>query len=365
MDMPPPLLSPGLRLAARVGLLLGLVLLGGWIIHGFLPALVWAVILAVATWPLYRRAQERRSRPSRVLLPTLATAALAFLFLIPLGLAGLQLAREAANALRWFAEIREHGAAAPDWVATLPLVGEWATGWWNETLAAPEAGTAFLHRLGEGELIGLGRQFGGALLHRAVLFGFALLALFFLFRDGDVLADQVHRVADRLFGPGSHRVADQVTASVRGTVSGLVLVGLGEGVLLGIAYAVAGVPHPVLLGALTGVAAMIPFAAPVVFGAAALLLLAAGKLAAAIGVFAFGALVLFVADHAIRPALIGGATRLPFLWVLLGILGGVEAFGLLGLFVGPAVMAVLVLLWRDAAGESPAALHPPGIDNPG
>ena len=138
---------------------------------------------------------------------------------------------------------------------------------------------------------------------------------------------------------------------MRGTVSGLVLVGLGEGVLLGIAYAVAGVPHPVLLGALTAIAAMVPFAAPLVFGAAALLLLAAGSLAAAAGVFGFGMVVLFLADHLIRPALIGGATRLPFLWVLLGILGGVEALGLLGLFVGPAVMAVLVLLWRDAAGE--------------
>ena len=75
----------------------------------------------------------------------------------------------------------------------------------------------------------------------------------------------------------------------------------------------------------------------------------------AAAVFGWGMLVLFVADHAVRPTLIGGATRLPFLWVLLGILGGVESFGLLGLFLGPAVMAVLVLLWREAAAAPPPA----------
>ena len=76
-------------------------------------------------------------------------------------------------------------------------------------------------------------------------------------------------------------------------------------------------------------------------------MLATGSAVAAIALFAVGMVVIFVADHAIRPALIGGATRLPFLWVLLGILGGVESFGLLGLFVGPAIMAALILLWRD------------------
>jgi predicted PurR-regulated permease PerM len=124
-------------------------------------------------------------------------------------------------------------------------------------------------------------------------------------------------------------------------------VGLGEGLLLGLAYALAGVPRPALLGALTALAAVLPFGAPLVFGLAALWLLAQGAVGLALGVLGFGAAVVFVADHFVRPVLIGGATRLPFLWVLLGILGGVEAWGLLGLFLGPAIMAVLILLWRE------------------
>jgi predicted PurR-regulated permease PerM len=143
-------------------------------------------------------------------------------------------------------------------------------------------------------------------------------------------------------------------ASVHGTVNGLVLVGLAEGFLLGIVYVFAGVPHPTLFGLFTAIAAMVPFGAPVVFGIAALILLTQASVVAAVSVAAFGFAVSFVADHFFRPTLIGKTTRLPFLWVLLGILGGVETWGLVGLFIGPAIMAALMLLWREWCGVQTA-----------
>ena len=139
--------------------------------------------------------------------------------------------------------------------------------------------------------------------------------------------------------------------SIRGTIDGLVLVGIGEGAVMGVVYLVLGVPHPLLFGAVTAIAAMIPFGAAVMFALAAMLLLAKSAVAGAIAVVVIGLIVVAIADHFIRPILIGGATRLPFLWVLIGILGGVETLGLLGLFVGPATMAVLIMLWRDFVGE--------------
>ena len=138
---------------------------------------------------------------------------------------------------------------------------------------------------------------------------------------------------------------------VRGTVDGLVLMGLAEAILLGIAYAVAGVPHPALFGVLTGLLSAIPFASPLVFIGAGAWLLTQSEIGAAIGVVAFGSVVVFIADHFVRPVLIGGSTRLPFVWVLLGILGGVESFGLLGLFLGPVLLAVLITLWRELAAQ--------------
>ena len=100
------------------------------------------------------------------------------------------------------------------------------------------------------------------------------------------------------------------------------LVGLGEGLALGVVYLIAGVPHPTVFGALTALAAMIPGGALVLIALAALVKLATGSALAAGAVFAIGGIITFAADHFIRPVLIGGATRLPFIWVLLGILGG-------------------------------------------
>jgi predicted PurR-regulated permease PerM len=197
------------------------------------------------------------------------------------------------------------------------------------------------------------RALGVKILHGLTIFGFTLLTLFFIYRTGGDLVGRLLLLGDRLLGHRAERLALTAIAAVHGTVNGLVLVGLGEGVLLGFAYAAGGVPHPALIGALTGVLAMIPFGAPLVYGAASLLLLAEGSKAAAIGVFAFGSVLVFVADHFVRPILIGGAVRLTFLWVLLGILGGLETFGLLGLFVGPAVMAILIALWRDWTADAP------------
>jgi predicted PurR-regulated permease PerM len=179
------------------------------------------------------------------------------------------------------------------------------------------------------------------------MFGFCLLSLFFLFRNGDSLAAQLRHAGARAFGAGAERIGRQTIASIHATVNGLVLVGLAEGLVLYVAYLVTGVPRPTLLGAATAVGAIIPFGAPFFFGIAALLALAQGSTAGAISIVVVGALTTFVADHFVRPVVIGSATRLPFIWVLFGIFGGVETWGLLGLFLGPAIMSVLILLWRE------------------
>jgi predicted PurR-regulated permease PerM len=344
----PPPLSGQAQGLARLVLVLALSALGLWVLHPFIPALVWAVILAIALGPLYARA-ERRWPPSghNIVLPALFTAAVALVFLVPLVGLGVQAAREAHDVVAWGRSFEKTGIPVPDLLARLPFGAAQVQAWWAENLSHPAAGSDLLHRLDNSSVIGVTRSLGAQIVRRAVLFGFTLVALFFLFRDGHAVAAQVLTASAKLFGPRGERVARQMVASVHGTVDGLVLVGLGEGVLLGIVYYFAGVPHPVLLGALTAVAAMIPFGAPLIFGVAALILLANGAVVPALVVAAAGLVVTFVADHFVRPVLIGGTTRLPFLWVLLGILGGVESFGLLGLFLGPAVMAALILLWRE------------------
>ncbi|WP_375458155.1 AI-2E family transporter [uncultured Enterovirga sp.] len=342
--------DPGSVPHRRTRMVLGLLLLaiGLWTIRTFLPALAWASILAIATWPLYGRIR-RRFPPSGhdILWPALFTLGVALLFLVPLALAAIQIAREAHLVFDLVEEARRTGLPVPDWLGRLPVVGPSAAGWWQDNLASSAAASELIERMNHGAFASYTRSLGGQLLHRMIVFAFTILTLFFLYRDGRWLAGELLVASHRAVGPHGERIGRQMIASIHGTVDGLVLVGLGEGVLIGIAYWIAGVPHPTLLGAATAIGAMVPFGAVAVFGSAALSLLANGATGAAIGILLFGSVVVFIADHAVRPTLIGGATKLPFVWVLLGILGGVETFGLLGLFLGPAIMAALHLLWRD------------------
>jgi predicted PurR-regulated permease PerM len=340
---------------ARAILAVALIGLGLWTLHRYLPALIWAAILAIAVWPLYQRAM-RRWPPGKhnILLPSVFTLAIALVFLVPLVLVAVQAGKEVHNVFDSIAQARTDGIPPPEWLGHLPVGSQQATNWWQQNLATPDSANALLQKARSSELVSNSGEIGANIAHRAVLFGFMLLTLFFLFKDGERFSNQLQRASERAFGPAGERIGRQMIASVHGTVDGLVLVGLGEGFILGIGYVFLGVPHPTLFGLFTAIAAMVPFGAPLVFGIAALILLTQGSVVSAIIIGAVGMVVTFIADHFIRPTLIGSATRLPFLWVLLGILGGVETWGLLGLFLGPAIMAALMLLWREWAVQRSA-----------
>ena len=263
----------------------------------------------------------------------------------------MQAGKEVRGVYQTIDKARTDGIPPPEWLGHLPVGAQQATNWWQANLANPDSASALLQKARQSEFVSNSRELGGELVHRLVLFGFTLLTLFFLFKEGDRLTQQMQRASARAFGPSGERIGRQMVASVHGTVDGLVLVGLGEGFILGVAYFFTGVPHPTLFGLFTAIAAMVPFGAPVVFGIAALILLTQGSVASAVIVGVLGFVVTFAADHFVRPTLIGNSTKLPFLWVLLGILGGVETWGLLGLFLGPAIMAALILLWREWTGQ--------------
>jgi len=344
---------PAQRMAVGA-LAIGLLLLGLYTVGNFLDALAWAGILAIALWPLYSRAVARfGTGRHNVLLPAGFTLAAALIFVTPVLLVGAQLAQETRMAVEWLHSAEQRGIPEPDFVRHLPVGKAPTESWWQENLADPVSAKELVQRVTNGRIGGIGREVGEQIARRVTMFAFTLLTLFFLFKDGLSLTRQMRRAGVRTFGRRGERVGQQIIASVHGTVNGLVLVGLGEGAVLGVMYAIAGVPHATVFGVATALAAMIPFAAPAIVSIAALLLVADGSLMWAITVFCSGMVVTFAADHFIRPKLIGDAIKLPFVWVLLGILGGLEVWGLIGLFLGPAIMASLILLWREWADEQP------------
>ena len=322
---------------------LGLLAVAIWMLTTFLPALAWATVLAIATWPLFLAARRHSGRTRAA---AAVTVLIAVVVIAPLVVAAVQAAQEFRSILRWYIEVRKEGFETPEWIASLPVIGASVADWLNAQFReerGPLSG-ADVRSLTE-----WGRIIGVQAARRITTLLFALLIVFFMFRESDALLRQLHTVGKRLLGAPAQRLGSVAAAAVRGTVDGLLLVGIAEAVLLGIAYAVSGVPHPTLLGVLTGVLSAIPFASPLVFIGAAAWLLTQSATIAAVGLLVFGSVVVFVADHFVRPVLIGGSIRLPFVWVLLGILGGVENFGLLGLFLGPTLLAVLITLWRELA----------------
>ena len=135
---------------------------------------------------------------------------------------------------------------------------------------------------------------------------------------------------------------------------GLVGLFVGEGVVLGIAYWIAGVPSPVAFGVLAGFMALIPGGAPLSFSLISLYLVGTGNTSGGVGLFLWGSFELFIVDKTLRPKLVGGPIKLPFLPTFFGLVGGVKTMGLVGLFVGPVLMALLVAMWREWLHDSPA-----------
>ncbi|MBM3562674.1 MAG: AI-2E family transporter [Alphaproteobacteria bacterium] len=349
---------------ARLFLSATLVALGLYVLENYLRALAWALVLAVALWPLYDRARRQASPgTAQNLLPIVFTALVGLTIFLPVATLAVDAVRELRDLVAYGREAEKSGIPAPDFITNLPYVGQWIASWWSDHLSHAGWAKEIIAKVNTASLRELGANLGANVLHRAVIFGVCLLTLFFLFRHGESISTQCRAASRTLFGDRGERIALQMVASVHGTVAGLVLVGIGEGLLMGVVYFLTHLPHPVLFAMATAVAAMIPFAAGIAIGVAALILLGGGGIAPAIIVALAGAVVIFVADHFVRPRLIGGVTKLPFLWVLLGIFGGVERFQLLGLFLGPAIMAAVMLLWRELAApadDPSSSLDPSG-----
>ncbi|HEY8125446.1 MAG TPA: AI-2E family transporter [Methylocystis sp.] len=349
---------------ARLLLSAILVVFGLYVLANYLRALVWALVLAIALWPLYDRVRQKMTPwAAKEILPIVFTILVGLAVFLPVAVLAVDAVREVRDLIDFARSAEKSGIPVPEFAVRLPFIGQWVANWWGEHLSHAGWAKEILAKANTSSLREFGANLGANMLHRGVIFGISLLTLFFLFRHGESVSAQCRAASQKLFGERGERVALQMVASVHGTVAGLVFVAIGEGMLMGLVYFFTHLPHPILFATATALAAMIPFAAGIAVSVAAVVLLGGEGFAPAMIVAIAGFIVIFLADHFVRPKLIGGATKLPFLWVLLGILGGIESFQLLGLFLGPAIMAALMLLWREltasAANCSARLCEPP------
>ncbi|MGH8316611.1 MAG: AI-2E family transporter [Steroidobacteraceae bacterium] len=340
---------------ARYVLMGALVLVGAWMLRHFIAALCWAVVLAIATSSVYDRWLARFHGKRRDVWAALTfTVIVGAVLIVPLIYGGVIAGREAISLAREFAASAGSGPPPlPSWLVQMPWLSRWVRDFWQEYLVPGGVGAGG-HVHASPAVIEWTRIVGMQVARRIVTLAFTVLTLFFVYLNRDRLSMQVPRMFRRLFGSSVDRLLRRVVTAIRAAVDGIVFVAVGEGAIMCGVYALAHAPHPILSGVLTGVFATIPFAAPIVFGTVAVVLVVRGSIAAAIVVAAAGTLVLLIADHFVRPVIIGEGAKLPFLWALLAILGGVESFGLVGLFIGPALLAALLSLWRGWVEEMPA-----------
>ncbi len=336
-------------LSAARWLLLLIMAAGVYFFHGFLFPVLAALVIAFASWPLYRRLLAAVGG-NRTWAATIAILSILAFLVIPISFAGKYAVHEMREWGIWAIEANRFGAPTPHWIAALPVVGEWLSEQWQ---------AQFGHRGGVGELIQIvsGANIrsiyqtvlaaGGSAFSLLLTILFMLIALFFAYRDGESFAAQVDRLGERILPTRWERISRVVPATISSTVTGMTVIAIGEGLVLGIAYWLAGVPSPVTLGALTGVMALIPGGAPLSFTLVSIYLAASGTPFAGLALFLWGSVELFVVDKTIRPKLVGGPIKLPFLPTFFGLIGGVKTMGFLGLFIGPVLMALLVAIWRE------------------
>jgi len=337
--------APWFRRVLVAALILGIVLLTFSVLQPFIVPLIWGGILAYVSWPLQQR-MERWLRNRAGLAALLTALIVTLIIVVPLVWLILMVRVEAVDGYARVQAFLASKPTLPPALRELPWVGAWADDMLRQLSADPTAIRAQLVLTLEQSSVEMSKLIGGVGRNVAKLF-FAVLSMYFLLRDGPRLIREARAILTGILGPRVHDYLDAIGATTQAVVYALVLGAIAQGTVAGIGYFFAGVEAPVLMGAITVLIALIPFGAPLVWGSLALWLLVNGDLWHGIFLLIWGLLVVSWVDNLVRPMVISNATRMPFLLVVFGVLGGVLAFGLVGLFIGPVLLAVSLAIWRE------------------
>ncbi|KAA0697467.1 AI-2E family transporter [Neorhizobium sp. P12A] len=336
-------------ISAARWLLLFIALAAIYFFYGFIIPVLAALVIGFATWPLYSDLL-RRTGGNRTIAATIAIILIVTFLVLPIVFAVIYTSGEVRDWFAWAVHANRFGAPTPQWIVALPVVGSWLDEQWTQYIGDPGS-IGELAQVVSGANIGnIYRAVlaaGGGAFHVVLTLLFMLIALFFVYRDGASFVRQLDLIGERILPNRWERISRVVPATISSTVMGMTVIAIGEGIVLGLAYWVAGVPSPVTLGVLTGIMALVPGGAPLSFTLVAIYLLANGDHVAGIGLVIWGTVELFIVDKTLRPKLVGGPIKLPFLPTFFGLVGGVKTMGFLGLFIGPVLMAIIVAIWRE------------------
>jgi predicted PurR-regulated permease PerM len=326
---------------------LALLLASGFIVLApFISALLWAVVVVFSTWGFYTRLLGFLGGRT-ILAAMVMTLLLTAVLVVPFVAVGMSVGENLETVTAAIRGLLADGVPqAPEWVRRLPLVGATLTEYWTNARADSTQLLAWLQaQAGPASrwLLGRGVAFGQGLL-QVVL---SVLTAFFLYRDGPHVVTRLQLGLERIAGERAHRLLRVAGTTIRGVVYGIVGTALAQGAVATVGFSLAGIPGPLFLGALTCVLSLIPMGPPLVWIPSVFWLFNQGQTSWGVFLLIWGFFCISGIDNIVKPYLISQESALPFLLVLLGVVGGVLAFGFIGVFLGPVILAVCFALMRE------------------
>lgn len=315
----------------------------------FLPAIMLAIIFTLATWPAFVWV-ERKVNHRTTLAAAIVTTLLALGFVVPLILIANSLT---ANFSKFWSTlvstIENSDGLPPDWVQEIPFISDYAIAFWEKYLSDLQTASESLkenakpiyqHLLTVGTLIGRG----------VIDLSFGVFITFFLLRHGVQMAERLNALIDKFIGEFGQHLLDISKKTIISIIYGVVGTAVVQGTLAAIGFSIAGVPGAVFLGLMTFFFSFIPMAPPLIWIPVTAWLFSEEQIGMGIFMGLWGLLVISSSDNIIRPYFIYLGSNLPLLLVLLGVFGGIVAFGFIGLFIGPTLLALaytLILAWSN------------------
>ena len=329
------------KIERNLGWVVVLLLLTGCllVLRPFVSALLWAVVLCISSWPIYRRLLGWVGN-RRTLAAGLMTLAMILIVLLPFFIVAMTLAdniKELTGAVRnW---IEAGPPAPPEWLARIPVVGEKAVDYWQGMAADTAKFWTEAQRLIEPAstwLLKGGLALGGGLMQLAL----SIFIAFFLFRDGVAVSGRLNHVVGRIGGERGKHLLTVAGKTVRGVVYGILGTALAQAVAAGVGFLIAGVPGVALLALLTFFCSIVPVVGTALtWLPAAIWLFHQGSTGWAIFMLVWGFGVANI-DNVVKPWLISQGSDMPFILIFFGVLGGALTFGFIGVFLGPTFLAV-------------------------
>ncbi len=323
------------------------------VIWPFLSAIMWAAVLCWSTWPVYSR-YERALGGRRGLAAALMTVTVALVIVAPFALLVAALAESVGDLVGALGRVFEEGPPAPPaWIGDIPIVGESVASYWQSlALNAP----AFLAALGRftGPAADVALASGAFIGVGLLELGLSVFIAFFFYLNGRWIAAYVRQSTERIAGHRARRLLKLIGSTIKGVIFGLIGTALAQGLLAALGFWIAGIEQALLLGFFTFVLSFLPAGPPFVWGGVAIWLVLQGDFWWGMFVAAWGLLLVSTIDNLLRPYLLSQSNNLPVVLGLFGFVGGILAFGFIGIFVGPALLAVgysLFLEWANARDE--------------